>query len=96
MSLGFLLFHKMILRFLFYFLYQNVNWWEDFRSDNEPRQPFLILDLMNDFYREFSIFYIGTKSGHVYKVSQWTDDDGKLQSQLLDSFQGTAEEEPIR
>jgi len=46
--------------------------------------------------KEFSIFYIGTKSGQVYKVSQWTDDDGKLQSQLLDSFQGTAEEEPIR
>ena len=47
-------------------------------------------------YREFSIFYIGTKTGHIYKVSQWTDDDGKLQSQLLDSFQGTVEEEPIR
>jgi len=46
--------------------------------------------------KEFSIFYIGTKTGHVYKVSQWTDDDGVLQSQLLDSFQGTVEEEPIR
>jgi len=42
------------------------------------------------------VFYIGTKTGHVYKVSQWTDDEGNLQSQLLDSFQGTVEEEPIR
>ena len=46
--------------------------------------------------REFSIYYIGTKTGHVYKVSQWRDDDDNLQSQLLDSFQGTVEEEPIR
>merc|ERR1719245_1967908 len=46
--------------------------------------------------KEFSIFYIGTKTGHIYKVSQWSDDDDNLQSQLLDSFQGTVEEEPIR
>ena len=54
---------------------------------------FFIRELL---YREFSVFYIGTKSGHVYKVSQWRDDEGALQSQLLDSFQATAEREPIR
>merc|ERR1712038_883560 len=45
--------------------------------------------------KEFSIFYIGTKTGQVYKVSQWRDDEGRLQSQLLDSFQASVDGEPI-
>ena len=42
------------------------------------------------------MYYVGTQTGKVYKVSQWRDDDGRLQSQLLDTFQATLEEEPIR
>ena len=42
------------------------------------------------------MLYIGTQTGQVYKVSQWRDDEGRLQSQLLDTFQATLEQEPIR
>ena len=48
------------------------------------------------FIREFTVFYVGTQTGQVYKVSQWRDDEGRLQSQLLDTFQATLEQEPIR
>jgi len=46
--------------------------------------------------KEFTVFYIGTQTGQVYKVSQWRDDEGRLQSQLLDSFQASVDGEPIR
>lgn len=45
--------------------------------------------------REFTIFYVGTVEGEVYKISQWSQ-RGELKSQLLDIFQATVEGEPIR
>ena len=36
--------------------------------------------------REFTIFYVGTVEGEVYKISQWSQ-RGELKSQLLDIFQ---------
>ena len=46
--------------------------------------------------KDYVLYYIGTKGGKVYKVSQWRDEDGLQKSLLLDVFQGTVEEEPIR
>jgi len=45
--------------------------------------------------REYTVFYIGTREGQVYKVAQWSQ-DGQLKSNLLDIFQGTVEGEAIR
>jgi len=46
--------------------------------------------------QEYTIFYIGSRTGQVYKVSQWTDQEsGKQSSLLLDVFQATLEGEPI-
>lgn len=45
--------------------------------------------------RQFTLFYIGTAAGEVYKVSQW-EEEGELRSQLLDTFQATALREPVR
>ena len=45
--------------------------------------------------RQFTLFYIGTATGEVYKVSQW-EEEGELRSQLLDTFQATALREPVR
>ena len=42
------------------------------------------------------MFYVGSKAGDVYKISQWRDDDGRLQSQHLDTFQASLEGEQIR
>ena len=36
--------------------------------------------------REFTLFYVGTSEGQVYKISQWSQ-RGQLKSQLLDIFQ---------
>ena len=36
--------------------------------------------------REYTVFYIGTREGQVYKVAQWSQ-DGQLKSNLLDIFQ---------
>ena len=35
---------------------------------------------------EFTVFYIGSSQGQVYKISQWMEGD-KMKSQLLDVFQ---------
>ena len=45
--------------------------------------------------RQFTLFYMGTATGEVYKVSQW-EEEGELRSQLLDTFQATALREPVR
>lgn len=45
--------------------------------------------------REYTVFYIGTREGQLYKVVQWSQ-GGALKSRLLDIFQGTVEAEPIR
>lgn len=45
--------------------------------------------------REYTIFYVGTREGQVYKISQWNQ-GGALKSKLLDIFQATVEAEPIR
>lgn len=45
--------------------------------------------------KEFTMLYVGTSTGQVYKISQWSQGD-QLKSQLLDVFQGTIEKEPIR
>ena len=34
----------------------------------------------------FTIFYVGTSTGQVYKISQWQEGDS-IKSQLLDVFQ---------
>ena len=36
--------------------------------------------------REYTVFYIGTREGQVYKVAQWNN-NGQLKSNLLDIFQ---------
>ena len=46
--------------------------------------------------QDYTIFYIGAKTGQIFKVSQWADQEGKQHSQLLDVFQATLEGEPIR
>jgi len=46
--------------------------------------------------KDYTLFYIGTKDGKIYKISQWKDDEGRSKSTLLDVFQGTLESEPIR
>jgi len=46
--------------------------------------------------QDYTIFYIGAKTGQIFKVSQWADAEGKQHSQLLDVFQATLEGEPIR
>jgi len=43
----------------------------------------------------FTLFYVGTSTGQVYKISQWQEGDS-IKSQLLDVFQGTVEKEHIR
>jgi len=45
--------------------------------------------------KELTVFYVGTSTGQVYKISQWNEGDS-MKSQLLDVFQGTVEKEPIR
>jgi len=46
--------------------------------------------------RQFTLFYVGTIQGQIYKISQWTQQDGQLKSQLLDIFQATVQPEQIR
>ena len=46
--------------------------------------------------QDYTIFYIGAKTGQIFKVSQWADGEGVQHSQLLDVFQATLEGEPIR
>merc|ERR1719507_1974862 len=46
--------------------------------------------------QDYTIFYIGAKTGQIFKVSQWKDGEGRQQSQLLDVFQATLEGEAIR
>ena len=45
--------------------------------------------------QDYTIFYIGAKTGQIFKVSEWRDQEG-AHSQLLDVFQATLEGEPIR
>jgi len=46
--------------------------------------------------KEFTIYYIGAKTGQIYKVSEWVNLNGNKKSQLLDVFQATLEGEPIK
>jgi hypothetical protein len=46
---------------------------------------------------DYTIFYIGAKTGQIFKVAQWKDsEDGSQKSGLLDVFQATREGESIR
>jgi hypothetical protein len=45
--------------------------------------------------KTFSIYYAGTEDGRIYKISRWTDNNGRGHSKLLDVFDATSPD-PIR
>ena len=48
-----------------------------------------------DPQRDFTVYFVGTTAGDVYKIAQWNDDKGNSGSRLVDVYPATRPE-PVR